>query len=290
MSSEPTSPPDFVRSRDLWFDDGSVVLIAEKIGFRVHKSQLALRCEFFQDMFGLPQPENEESGAEIYEKCPVVRMSDKAEDVADFLRAIYSLSTTPYTHIQNECGKYFALALETNIPIILPAVYFAATRSPLEEFLNGLDDASDMRTFVIGQERLRQAETKYVLSFLGSEFRRPSCQASNDSAILTRTAAAALRNTTEDEPYHQWCSDHPTEVGRSLSLCNNCCTTITNAIEEGQKKVWKELPGFFGLPDWEILQAGTSSRKSGNGTVKLRFANFRWTRLQSGIEDLYLTI
>jgi len=93
IASSPSPKEPLVKHVDLWFSDGSVVLQAESTLFRVHKSQLARRSVVFSDMFTLPQPVVTTSHAtfadESYEGCPVVRLHDLAEDVANLLLALY---------------------------------------------------------------------------------------------------------------------------------------------------------------------------------------------------------
>lgn len=88
-----SSQEPLLKHVDLWFSDGSVVLQAESTLFCVHKSQLARRSVVFSDMFTLPQPVVSTSHAtfadESYESCPVVRLHDSAEDVANLLLALY---------------------------------------------------------------------------------------------------------------------------------------------------------------------------------------------------------
>ncbi|KAJ7081776.1 hypothetical protein B0H15DRAFT_445112 [Mycena belliarum] len=88
-----TSPPakrqrpdvEIIRSA-IWHPDGSVVLQAGNTQFRVHWSVLALHSSFFRDMQGLPQPPDQPS----VEGCPVVELTDVAEDVTHVLRALYN--------------------------------------------------------------------------------------------------------------------------------------------------------------------------------------------------------
>ena len=88
-----SSQEPLVKHGDLWFSDGSVVLQAASTLFRVHKSQLARRSVVFSDMFTLPQPVVSTSHAtfvdETHEGCPVVRLHDTAQDVANLLLALY---------------------------------------------------------------------------------------------------------------------------------------------------------------------------------------------------------
>ncbi|KDR71583.1 hypothetical protein GALMADRAFT_143845 [Galerina marginata CBS 339.88] len=82
-NEEPEEP---VMRSSIWYDDGSIVLEAEKTQFRVHRSVLSKYSKFFKDLFTVPQPE----GELLVDGCPVVRMSDSAEDWESLLIAIYS--------------------------------------------------------------------------------------------------------------------------------------------------------------------------------------------------------
>jgi hypothetical protein len=93
IPSPPPEHPSFTKHADLWFCDGSVILQAELILFRVHKSQLSRRSIVFSDMFALAQPPVMTTHAtladETYEGCPVVKLYDSAEDVENLLLALY---------------------------------------------------------------------------------------------------------------------------------------------------------------------------------------------------------
>jgi len=93
IPSPPPELPGLTKHADLWFCDGSVILQAESTLFRVHKSQLSRRSFVFSDMFALAQPPVITTHAtladETYEGCPVVKLYDSAEDVANLLLALY---------------------------------------------------------------------------------------------------------------------------------------------------------------------------------------------------------
>lgn len=86
---------------DFWFIDGSVVLLAQDMMFRVHKTFLSRHSVIFRDMFALPQPSSPltsnasdpavsvELAVDEAEGCAVVRLHDSAEDVASLLYALY---------------------------------------------------------------------------------------------------------------------------------------------------------------------------------------------------------
>lgn len=80
-----TSPATPVKS-NLWYRDGNIVLQAERTQWKVHQGILAESSVIFQDMFSLPQPLAIDT--ELVEGCPVVRLSDSAEEVEYVLQAI----------------------------------------------------------------------------------------------------------------------------------------------------------------------------------------------------------
>ncbi|KAJ7081128.1 hypothetical protein B0H15DRAFT_803736 [Mycena belliarum] len=75
------TPPELVRSTDVWFEDGTVVLQADSTLFRVYRGVLSAQSPIFRDAFTIPQPSEEEA----YEGCPVVTLHDSAEDLTLFL-------------------------------------------------------------------------------------------------------------------------------------------------------------------------------------------------------------
>ncbi|TCD63691.1 hypothetical protein EIP91_005096 [Steccherinum ochraceum] len=77
----------YKQSDAFWLRDGNIILVAEKVAFRVHQSVLERKSEVFRDMLGLPQPENADS--ESLEECALVHVSDAAEDIRHLLSVLY---------------------------------------------------------------------------------------------------------------------------------------------------------------------------------------------------------
>jgi hypothetical protein len=72
---------------ELWFDDGSIILETQGLmQFRVHRSILSAHSQIFKDMLAVPQPPMSE---DVIEGCPVVRLTDSAEDWKHVLQALY---------------------------------------------------------------------------------------------------------------------------------------------------------------------------------------------------------
>ncbi|OJT07012.1 hypothetical protein TRAPUB_2142 [Trametes pubescens] len=78
-------------------EDGSIVLISKGRGFKVYKGILAAQSPVFRDMFASSSPETE-----AIDNCPVVHVSDSAEDLRHFLGAITPITQPMY--VPTNCG------------------------------------------------------------------------------------------------------------------------------------------------------------------------------------------
>ncbi|KAF7969822.1 hypothetical protein HWV62_28032 [Athelia sp. TMB] len=79
------APVEPVRS-DIWYEDGNVVLQAGGMQFKVFRGVLAECSSVFKDMFTFPQPSAADT--EQVEGCPVIHLSDSAQEVKIVLQAI----------------------------------------------------------------------------------------------------------------------------------------------------------------------------------------------------------
>ncbi|KAJ7194906.1 hypothetical protein GGX14DRAFT_677594 [Mycena pura] len=83
--SDPAGP---VTRSKIWYSDGSIVLQAEAVQFRVHTSILSAASSVFRDMLEVAQ--GPADIADQVEGCPLVHLSDdKAVDVGFVLEALY---------------------------------------------------------------------------------------------------------------------------------------------------------------------------------------------------------
>ena len=71
-----------LRDAEFWFEDGSVVLVAGGIAFKVYRGVLSDRSPVFKDMFSLPQPPSSSPF-----DTPVVHLTDSPQDLRHILRA-----------------------------------------------------------------------------------------------------------------------------------------------------------------------------------------------------------
>ncbi|TCD61647.1 hypothetical protein EIP91_008135 [Steccherinum ochraceum] len=88
VDHQPHPNTAFEKSETLWFEDGSVVIVAEEVGFRVYKGVLSRCSDVFKDTFSMPQ--RAESSQERFEGCPVVRVQDSARDMERFLEVVFN--------------------------------------------------------------------------------------------------------------------------------------------------------------------------------------------------------
>lgn len=89
--------PSRQHDEEFWYDDGTIILIAGNVEFRVYKGILAEHSPVFSDMFSLPQPPQ---GAVTPgdPPCPVVHVSDSPEDLRHVLRVYMPKSDPRYAH------------------------------------------------------------------------------------------------------------------------------------------------------------------------------------------------
>jgi hypothetical protein len=77
-----------VRSSKVWYSDGNLVLQAEDMLFKVHRSILIQRSKVFSDMLAVTQPDNPLE--QLVDGCEVVQLrDDSGDDMEEALRAIY---------------------------------------------------------------------------------------------------------------------------------------------------------------------------------------------------------
>ncbi|KAH9886947.1 hypothetical protein C8Q73DRAFT_794978 [Cubamyces lactineus] len=84
---QPALPPIqfFTRDKEFWFEDGSIILIAFTIGFKVYRRLLMEHSPFFRDLFRIPQPPTMQQ----IDGCPFVRLTDRPEQVRHLLRVLF---------------------------------------------------------------------------------------------------------------------------------------------------------------------------------------------------------
>ncbi|KAI0686099.1 hypothetical protein C8T65DRAFT_154058 [Cerioporus squamosus] len=81
------SEPPRTRDDELWFDDGTIIIVAQHTEFRVYRSYLAERFAVFEDMLAFPQPTIPDESEDL--PCPTVHVTDSARDWRNILRVMF---------------------------------------------------------------------------------------------------------------------------------------------------------------------------------------------------------
>lgn len=84
-SSSSTIAPT-THSPQFWFDDGNIILQSENVQFRIHRSVLSMHSNVMKDCFSYPQP----SDGPAVKGCPVVHVSDSAQDIENLCSLLYA--------------------------------------------------------------------------------------------------------------------------------------------------------------------------------------------------------
>ncbi|KZV76845.1 hypothetical protein PENSPDRAFT_730873 [Peniophora sp. CONT] len=163
MSSDTVPPLDVVKSTHVWMSDGTIVLHATSsktktaVLFRVHKSVLALNCAAFQALFGDDTTVLDQS-SEQYEGVPVMHTYEDANDMEDFLRALYypeymQRHNEPMKHklSMNSFPKLYMGAMRLARKFDAPRLYSEFQHILLRLFPKTLSDAQ--RTFTMYYDR-----------------------------------------------------------------------------------------------------------------------------------------
>ncbi|KAJ7350542.1 hypothetical protein DFH08DRAFT_695731 [Mycena albidolilacea] len=72
----------------VWYKDGSIVMQAESTQFRIHWGVLSQHSNFFADLEGLPQPNDQPT----VDRCHIIELQDPVVDVKYLLKALYNPS------------------------------------------------------------------------------------------------------------------------------------------------------------------------------------------------------
>lgn len=105
-----TSDPDlgFIRDEDMWFSDGTIILRAEHMIFRVYTGVLSKASSVFEDMLSADNMRQKE----IIEGCPLVFMED--DTAADMRTFLQTLHASPARYLRHP--PFFSM---TNVLVVL---------------------------------------------------------------------------------------------------------------------------------------------------------------------------
>ncbi|KAJ7184646.1 hypothetical protein C8R46DRAFT_1064708 [Mycena filopes] len=312
---------DCVQSKDVWFDDGSLIIEVQNVLYRVSRSILSGRSSVFADMFSIPQP----ADAETRDGCPVVHLHDASADLTVFLRAIFdSEYFMPYpvqTDFRTASGvlrlsnKYavdylrrralvhlssvyptklsaldagsgpnasawvrpswrndvvpihvaaIVLAREVDAPWIIPYAFYRAATTDDKDLVQDVLRPStpngwittlngdDRSAFLKGYSSQSRSTVPDILRFLYHPLAVAGCTTSSLCIEKRLGSFEHLREVLTDPTipldiwtYHDW---------DAIKLCLVCRITLTARHNAARQQFWDNLPGMYGLPEWEKLE------------------------------------
>ncbi|KAI0753726.1 hypothetical protein C8Q74DRAFT_1306585 [Fomes fomentarius] len=88
----------FIQDAEFWFDDGTIILLAQGVAFKVYRGPLVEHSAVFKDMLSFPQPPISRADAESSsagpsngaqaQECPQVTLYDSPYDMRHVLRVL----------------------------------------------------------------------------------------------------------------------------------------------------------------------------------------------------------
>ncbi|KAJ3528882.1 hypothetical protein NMY22_g9227 [Coprinellus aureogranulatus] len=275
---EAAPPPE--RCEELWLDDGSIVLQAENVQFKVHRSVYVLKA-----LYGEQDYVNTDAVLTLSAIAAMIRLGRKYEinhlkeeglrrlkrqfpvtlddyDVLDpFAYSHVSFKDSP-EDASTEHEKVFAfinIAHECGIQSILPTLYLESTRCSLESLLYDSEDLripySAHRSCILGREKLLFSwmERPHSVVVADNCLTRSVCKAGS------RVLGNALRMPPDELgaimfPWAAFIGTWPAVEEASKILCQACMEGVKKAHDAERQKLWDALPSFFKLPDWGNLK------------------------------------
>ncbi|KAL6298848.1 hypothetical protein BKA93DRAFT_33782 [Sparassis latifolia] len=286
-SASDTSDPQ--QDAEFWFEDGSIVLIAQDIAFRVHRGVLSRHSEVFRDLLKVPGKQEEKFG------CPFVHLSDSPADLRSLLRVLYdgavshldletplkfaevatlefstweSLHCTgsfieisvmsPFLKAQPEDAiAVVRLARLTGALTMLPTALFVCCSLEPTVLTRAytLSDGSNNQLSLQDLERCMRAAPILSSSFQTRHTllhleTSPQCENHRYTPCSSRLARQ-LKIYFESNTVTCLNVLHGRQSSiRDSGVCGACQTFIQKKDRERGQKYWADLPSYFGLGTW----------------------------------------
>lgn len=79
----------YYRSANVWYEDGNIILAAQKIAFKVHRSFLGKHSSVFLGMIETASKRCSSGKGFLLDDCPTVVVKDDPKELAIFLNMLY---------------------------------------------------------------------------------------------------------------------------------------------------------------------------------------------------------
>ncbi|KAF8187700.1 hypothetical protein BJ912DRAFT_969265 [Pholiota molesta] len=255
----------------LWFDDGSLVIQATSIRYRIHRTIICQHSAIFRDMMAMPQPNDGSLDNEnTFDGCPVVKLEDNSDELSMLLEALYNLDYVQELELAIRSGNEdIALQSISGVLRLSTKYEFWTLRKKairVLEMLNPTELKEFMARCSTSVARLTEDERAKQMARLFSivelskncgllQFLPIWCLSGRtrisqvDIVNMTPTVLpSCVKNHIEDTSRIEWESRQ--------ERCYQCILEARQIYFERQLCAWNLLPDYFGFPgkSWAELK------------------------------------
>ncbi|KAJ6551380.1 hypothetical protein B0H19DRAFT_1157418 [Mycena capillaripes] len=161
-------------------------------------------------------------------------------------------------HYDSIVFDVITLARENNLFAVLPCAYLRAIFFYNEEdILDGIPSTirprvtlsfHDQRTCILASKKILRAQWEHTRFEAWMSSDAPALGCTNRCSMKKKFIfQELLKSGLPLASFHHYATVEQ-------QFCNACKLQHKEVIAEGRKKVWDDLPGFFGLPPWDELK------------------------------------
>ncbi|GLB45507.1 putative protein with domain of unknown function (DUF4646) [Lyophyllum shimeji] len=266
---EETPAEASITRSEIWFTDGNIVIEAERAQFRVHRGVLAKQSDVFKGLFDIPTPR----GDPTVEGCPIVQVSDTAQDWEHLLNVLYNWIAyssgalpVPILSAMIRLGHKYDLLLVLKEAVSRVEFEFPSSRTAFFEssnwtMINIDEDFEILELLLVAREcklyralpgvYLKLARMFNFEKLLGGFPRRDGSllKLPQEEKLLWMVGLSRLREATMEHTF-QWLKHIP--YGGCVGGRGQACSTTAKLIYFSvfvDKRPDDLTPGFMGWPD-----------------------------------------
>lgn len=85
---DPRKDLEWTHDKDFWYEDGSIILVAQTVGFRVYRGLLEKQSEIFHELSTVPPSHWQPPAGQLVCGCPVVQLTDTPVALRELMNAL----------------------------------------------------------------------------------------------------------------------------------------------------------------------------------------------------------
>ncbi|KAH9932342.1 uncharacterized protein B0H18DRAFT_952447 [Fomitopsis serialis] len=98
---------EWTRDEDFWYEDGSIIVVAQTVGFRIYRGLLAKHCGIFRELSTVPPSQWQPPAGQLVCGCPVVQLTDTPVALRELLSALmYAKRYVPENDLELDALSY----------------------------------------------------------------------------------------------------------------------------------------------------------------------------------------